>query len=312
MSKCLYCYKELANGETDFHPSCAKRIFGTKEAPLLPYTRADINELARQIIRSQTTVPGVQAKLSLDLTKDLQTGNQRFTIVGLWGRFILKPQTEQYECLPELEDATMHLAEIANIQTVPHSLIRFQNGELAYITRRIDRTHKGGKIPMEDMCQLTQRLTEHKYRGSYEQIAKAIVTYSSAPNLDLVIFFEQVVFSWIVGNADMHLKNYSLYKQTEGYRLTPAYDLLNTKVVMPQDADELALTLNGKKRKLTKTDFVTAMSAFNLNAKTIANIFQKFINCHPQWNEFLANSFLPEQLKEAFKRHIEDKLKLVE
>lgn len=311
MCNCLFCYKELTEGEKDFHPACAKKIFGSKEIPILPYTKEEIGNLAKEVVRSQTTIPGVQAKLSLDITKDLHNGKQRFTIVGLWGKFILKPQTEQYECLPELEDVTMHLAEIAKIQTVPHSLIRFKNGELAYITRRIDRTNKGVKIPMEDMCQLTEKLTEQKYKGSYEQIAKAIHKYSSAPNLDLVNFFEQVIFSWIVGNADMHLKNYSLYKQPDGYRLTPAYDLLNTKIVMPSDTEELALSLNGKKKKLTRTHFETAMSNFGLHTKTIENIFQKFITVQPKWNDILDNSFLPPKMISSFKEQIQANLEKI-
>ncbi len=147
----------------------------------------------------------------------------------------------------------MHLAEIAKIRVVPHSLIRFEDGELCYITRRIDRTNEGGKLAMEDMCQLSEKLTEQKYKGSYEQIAKLVLRYSSAPKLDLVNFWEQVVFSWITGNADMHLKNFSLYSpQQEVYTLTPAYDMLSTALVMPEDTEELALTLNGKKRKLKK------------------------------------------------------------
>ena len=146
----------------------------------------------------------------------------------------------------------MHLAEIAKIRVVPHSLIRFEDGELCYITRRIDRTNEGGKLAMEDMCQLSEKLTEQKYKGSYEQIAKLVLRYSSAPKLDLVNFWEQVVFSWITGNADMHLKNFSLYSpQQEVYTLTPAYDMLSTALVMPEDTEELALTLNGKKRKFS-------------------------------------------------------------
>ena len=192
--KCLYCYKELADNEMDFHRSCSRKIFGTTMAPELPYTRDNLTELARQVVRSQTTLTGVQAKLSLDIKKGGRNETERFTIVGLWGRYILKPQTERFANLPELEDLTMHLAEIAKIQVVPHSLIRFSDGELCYITRRIDRTENGEKLAMEDMCQLTERLTEHKYKGSYEQIAKVIQRYSSVPKLDLINYWEQVVF----------------------------------------------------------------------------------------------------------------------
>ena len=204
MAKCLYCYKELHENEKDFHRECAKKIFGVPEAPVLPYTRNNLTDLAKQVIRSQTTLTGVQAKLSLDICMDRPSGKECFTIVGLWGRYILKPQTDRFSNLPEVEDLTMHLAELAKMKVVPHSLIRFADGELCYITRRIDRTANGGKLAMEDMCQLTERLTEHKYRGSYGQIAKTIRKYSSVPKLDLVNFWEQVVFSWITGNADMH------------------------------------------------------------------------------------------------------------
>ena len=182
MGKCLYCYKKLREGDRDFHPACSQKIFGTKVPPILPYVRNQLADLAEQVIRSQTTLTGVQAKLSLDIHKGERNEPERFTIVGLWGRYILKPQTDLYPYLPELEDLTMHLAEIVRIKVVPHSLIRFQDGELCYITRRIDRRENGTKLPMEDMCQLAERLTEYKYKGSYEQIAKLIQKYSSTPN----------------------------------------------------------------------------------------------------------------------------------
>lgn len=148
MAKCLYCYKELNDGELDFHKSCSKKIFGTTIVPDLSYTRDNLNDLAKQQIRSQTTLTGVQAKLSLDINKGTKSEGVRFTIVGLWGRYILKPQTDMFYHLPEVEDLTMHLAEIAKINVVPHSLIRFADGELCYITRRIDRTDKGEKLPL--------------------------------------------------------------------------------------------------------------------------------------------------------------------
>ena len=216
MAKCLYCYKELNEGEKDFHKACSKKMFGTPSVPELPYSRENLTDLAKQVIRSQTTLTGVQAKLSLDINKGGRNETDRFTIVGLWGRYILKPQTDRFAHLPELEDLTMHLAESAKMQVVPHSLIRFADGELCYITRRIDRTATGDKLPMEDMCQLTERLTEHKYKGSYEQIAKAIQRFSAVPKLDMVNYWEQVVFSWITGNADMHLKTFRSIARSRG------------------------------------------------------------------------------------------------
>lgn len=304
MAKCLYCYKELKEGQTDYHPSCAKKLYGVKTAPVLPYNRSQIGELAKRVVRAQTTLTGVQAKLSLDVNHGQKNEPDRFTIVGLWGRFILKPQTDTYRSMPELEDLTMHMAEAAKIAVVPHGLIRFDDGELCYITRRIDRQPDGSKTAMEDMCQLSERLTEYKYKGSYEQIAKLIKKYSAVPQLDLVNFWEVVVFSWITGNSDMHLKNFSLYKTPLGFCLTPAYDLLSTLIVMPQDTEELALTLNGKKRKIKRSDFEKAMTASGLNEKVIQNMANKFGKAISKWIDLIDNSFLPNDMKREYKRLI--------
>ena len=287
-------------------------MFGTPVVPELPYTRENLADLARQVIRSQTTLTGVQAKLSLDINKGRKSGTDRFTIVGLWGRYILKPQTDRFPYLPEVEDLTMHLAELAKIRTVPHCLVRFADGELCYITRRVDRTSKGEKLPMEDMCQLAERLTEHKYKGSYEQIAKVIQKHSSAPKLDLVNYWELVVFSWITGNADMHLKNFSLYSKQSGiYTLSPAYDMLSTALVMPEDTEELALTLNGRKRKIKKSDLEVAMQASGLDKKVVDNVFNKFLKAQDKWFEFINSSFLPDDMQERYRVIIADKLAML-
>ncbi|GFI39265.1 type II toxin-antitoxin system HipA family toxin [Muribaculaceae bacterium Isolate-001 (NCI)] len=304
MCKCLYCYKHLADGEVDYHKSCARKIFESTTVPVLPYTRVNIKELAQEIVSASTTVTGVQAKLSLDITRGHAGEPQRFTIVGLWGRFILKPQTDRFANLPENEDLTMHLAEAAGIKTVPHSLIRFADGELCYITRRVDRTKNGDKIAMEDMCQLSERLTEDKYKGSYERIAKLIKQYSAAPLLDVVNFWEVVVFSWLTGNADMHLKNFSLYRPADNYMLTPAYDLLSTSIVMPEDEEELALTLNGKKKKIKRADFEKAMLDSGMDEKAIEKLFKKFAKTLPKWYALIEESFLPKDMIVAYREKL--------
>ena len=308
MERCLYCYQSLEQGQVDFHPQCSKKIFGTAVPPVLPYTKADIESLALEVVRSQVTITGVQPKLSVDLEKG-KGGEKRFTIVGLWGEYILKPQTEQYPSLPENEDLTMHLASLARIKTVPHSLIRFQDGSLAYITKRIDRDKKGVKIPMEDMCQLTEKLTEQKYKGSHEQIAKKIVEFSAYPVLDLINYFEVLLFCYLIGNTDMHLKNFSLYKKVGECVLAPAYDLLSTKLVIPQDNEELALTLNGKKSKLKKVDFDSLLKTMKVDDKAIENVYDKFRKVIPEWLLFIDSSFLPDEMKEEYKTLIQEKCK---
>lgn len=305
--KCLCCYKELNAGEHDYHAACAKRWFGARGVPILPYSHADIRDMAKQIVRAQTTVTGVQAKLSMDILRIEQ--ESRFTIVSMDGAYILKPQTTQYPYLPENEDLTMHLAQIAKIEVVPHILVRFEDGGLCYLTKRIDRAANGTRLPMEDMCQLTERLTERKYKGSYEQIAKAIRQYSHAPGLDLTNYWTMVLFCWLVGNSDMHLKNFSLYApNTTEHVLAPAYDLVNTLLAIPEDNEELALTLNGKKRKLTRHDFETAMLSSGLNAKVVSNIFRKFLCIYPQWEATIRASFLPEDLQEAYWQLIQQRI----
>lgn len=298
--KCLHCYKPLSDGEVDYHKGCARRIFESAIVPVLPYTRANIKELAREIVAASTTVTGVQAKLSLDVSRGKAGEAQRFTIVGLWGKYILKPQTDRFANLPENEDLTMHMAEATGIKTVPHSLIRFADGELCYITRRIDRTRQGGKIAMEDMCQLSERLTEDKYKGSYERIAKLIRQHSAAPLLDVVNFWEVVVFSWLTGNADMHLKNFSLYRPADNYMLAPAYDLLSTALAMPEDDEELALTLNGKKKRIRRNDFEKAMLENGMKDNAIAKLFDRFSKSVPKWHGLINESFLPKALQKAY------------
>lgn len=305
MRRCLYCYQPLVENEKDFHPACSRKIFGQPLPPELAFTEGQIEELAIQVIKSKIAVTGVQPKISLHLTaSEKKDAPKQFTIVGLWGGYILKPPSVHYPQLPEVEDLTMHLAAMAKIKVAPHSLIRLQSGELAYITLRIDRVKKT-KLHMEDMCQLTERLTEEKYHGSYEQIAKAIQKYSVNPGLDTINFFEQVVFSFLTGNADMHLKNFSLINEPGiGPVLSPAYDMVATALVNPADNEDMALTLNAKKKKIGHRDFVTAFTTLKLDLKQQENIFRKMEKIKDEWMKFIDISFLSDDFKAAYKELI--------
>jgi serine/threonine-protein kinase HipA len=308
MKRCLYCYQPLEKGETDIHTACSIKMFGQPIPPELPYSSEEIDKLALEVVKNHITITGVQPKISLHLAaaKDKLTP-KKFTIVGLWGGYILKLPTTHYLQLPEVEDLTMHLAELARIRVVPHSLIRLRSGELAYITKRIDRVKKK-KLHMEDMCQLTERLTEDKYRGSYEQIAKAILKYSVNPGLDVVNFFEQVLFSFLTGNADMHLKNFSLiYEPVNGPMLSPAYDLVATSLVNPADAEDMALTLNAKKKRLKRQDFLAAFTASRLDSKQQENIFNKMNKAKDKWISFIDSSFMNTEFKTAYIRLIQER-----
>jgi serine/threonine-protein kinase HipA len=281
-------------------------MFGSPTPPELPYSEEDISKLALNFIQERVSVTGVQPKLSLDITSGKEP--KKLTIVGLWGNYILKPPSNVYPSLPENEDLVMHLATLCGISTVPHSLIRLKSGSLAYITKRIDRS-KSGKHHMEDMCQLTERMTEHKYAGSHEQIAKAILKYSANPVLDVINFYELTLFCYLTGNADMHLKNFSLIDEPGiGYHLSPAYDLLCTAVANPADKEELALTLNGRKRKITLSDFKKAMTQANISSKVMDGIFFKYKDIHVHGMlKFINTCFLLDELKHHVKEFIESR-----
>ena len=306
----MFCYKELNEGEKDFHARCARKFFGVTTAPIMEYTQSDMDRLAEQIIRSQTTLTGVQPKLSLNLQK--HEGSQQLTIVGLWGAYIFKPQTSRFAELPENEDLTMHLAEIAGLKTAQHSLIRLADDSLGYLTRRMDRDAKGYKLPMEDFCQLTERQTEYKYRSSYEQVAKAIERYSTVPQLDVINFYEEVIFCWLTGNNDMHLKNFSLLSLSEGrYELSPAYDLLNVVSINPADTEELALTLNAKKKRIARKDFIEAASKVGISEKIIDGLLAHFEQCWPTWETKIDESFLSDEMKEQYKSLVLSRMKRI-
>ena len=302
MCKCLYCYKELEKGQRNYHPQCARKFFGMRDAPLLEYRHEDLDQLAEQIIRAQTSLTGVQPKLSLNLSK--HEGCSRLTIVGLWGDYIFKPQTDAYPQLPENEDLTMHLAEVIKIRVVPHSLIRLADGKLGYITKRIDRTKNGEKIDMEDMCQLTLHPTEYKYKGSHEQIAKIIKQHCDMPKLDLTNYMQVLLFCFVTGNNDMHLKNFSLYRPLNGYQLSPAYDLINVTIANPQDKEELALSLSGRKSSLKLDDFLRAATTMGLEANVVLHLIENMRKALPKWKSLIQSSFLSEDMKDRYERLI--------
>lgn len=307
MCKCLYCYRPLSEGEKDMHPACARKFFGTSVMPSLDYTTEHLEELAKQVIQDQTSLTGVQPKLSLHLNK--HEGSNRLTIVGLWGGYICKPQTETYELMPEVEDLTMHLAELARIEVVPHTLMRMADDTLCYLTRRIDRTSDGEKLAMEDLCQLTERQTEHKYKSSYERIGKTVLKYSSVPKMDVTNFYEMVLFSWLTGNNDMHLKNFSLYEtKDETMRLTPAYDLLNVTIINSKDDEELALTLNGRKKKIKKYDFLKSAESLGIETIIVERLINKYVKLLPKFESMIHDSFLSEDLKERYGKLLKERI----
>lgn len=308
--KCLYCYGETTGGK-DFHDKCSMAFFGSTTPPTIHNSLSQMDELAKNVVERSVAVPGVQPKLSMSLIKEtLEKTDSRLTVIGaLGGEFILKPPSELYPEMPENEHVTMKIAEHLGIKTVPSSLIRLASGELSYITKRIDRTHDGKKVHMLDMFQITEAFD--KYKSSMEKIGKAIDLYSSNTLLDKVLYFELVVFSFITGNNDMHLKNFSLIKGPVGWTLSPAYDLLNASIANPDDDEELALTLNGKKRKLGSDDFVALGKGMVLSNKQIKGAFKRTVDNLPVIKEWIDKSFLSADMKEKYKAIISSRTKAI-
>jgi serine/threonine-protein kinase HipA len=300
--RCYYCYDFLEKDEEQYHQACSKRFFGQAYVPKFEYDKEALADLAQQFVNANMAVTGVQAKVSLSWhRKQERNALKKLTIVGLYGDYILKPPSDYYRSLPELEDCTMKMAEVCGLKTVPHTLFPLQDGTVCYLTKRVDRTRTGMRH-MEDMCQLTERLTEDKYKGSHEQVAKALMRFSEAPLLDVTNFYEYVLFSFFTGNADMHLKNFSLLEtDVRGkYMLCPAYDLLSTALVNKADKEELALTLNGKKSKLNYNDFLAAYTLAGLSQKLLDKTLENFYYCRYEMLEVVNKSFLPEDLKQEF------------
>lgn len=317
--KCLCCGKEftpkasIEEVESGWHKKCVKAFFGSSKLPLLDISEETLKRLADESTNKGFTVPGVQKKLSLHLTEGT---SPRLTLVNYPTGYILKPQTEEYETLPEAEYLVMQMAKLVGIKTVPVALIKVNGqGELAYITKRIDRVNADGKmqmLAMEDFCQLEERLTEDKYKGSYERCAKVINKYSSMAKFDLTELYLRLVFSFVIGNSDMHLKNFSMIEKTEGsgeYVLSAAYDLLPVNAIMPEDKEEFALTMCKKKRKINRKDFLSFAEEIGIEKISAEKMLAKVIKEKENFLAMCDESYLSETMKTKLKGLILTRIK---
>lgn len=301
MNRCLCCYKELNKADNDFswHDSCIKRFFSTQKIPEIKIDEELIGKFIDSQVTKGNTIQGVQKKFSLGLSKK---EHNKLTLIDYPLGYILKTQVKSYTQLPEAEFLTMQMAKVAKINTVSNGLIKVNN-EYAYITKRVDRIIKEEKsisLAMEDFCQLQNRLTEDKYKGSYENCAKTIQKFSSRPTIDLIEFFLRIVFSFIVGNSDMHLKNFSLLEingSVNEYALAPAYDLLPVNIILKEDEEEFALTLNGKKKNITYNDFLKFSNHIGINEAVAIKIVKRTINLEEEFKKMIIDSLLSKEMK---------------
>lgn len=299
--KCLCCNKNIADNASDnekingWHIKCVKQFFGTSKFPMIDISSKNLVEIARESTNKGFTVPGVQKKLSLHFEGGTKP---RLTLSNYPTGYILKPQTEEYEALPEAEFLVMSMAKITGIKTVLFALIKLDNG-YAYITKRIDREGEN-MLAMEDFCQLDERLTQDKYKGSYERCAKLIDRYSKQRGFDMSELFLRLVFSFVVGNSDMHLKNFSLIEDGAGsqkYILSSAYDLLPVNAILPEDDEQFALTINGKKRNIHKKDFLLFAENVGIPALAAKKIIADVVSLEDTYISMCKDSYLPEHLK---------------
>ena len=268
-----------------------------------------MDELAKYVVERSVAVPGVQPKLSMSLVKKAkEQSDTRLTVVGaLGGQFIFKPPSDRFRQLPGNEHLTMRIAESFGINVVPSSLIRLASGELSYITKRLDRKDTGEKIHMIDMFQITEAFD--KYKSSMEKVGKALGAYSSNPLLDKIFYFDLALFSFLTGNNDMHLKNFSMIEIPSGWALSPAYDLLNVAIVIPEDKEELALTLTGKKKKLKLEHFEQLGQILEMTPKQIKRSFNRMHRNKPKAIKWVNRSFLSDDMKTAYKNVLENRYK---
>ena len=315
--RCLCCRRSITEKATEYekqicwHKRCVKSFFGTDTLPELDLSKKKLESIASATVNKKFTVPGVQKKMSLHLSKEPEC---KLTIVDYPTGYILKPQTDDYPCLPEYEALAMEMAKSCGIAIVPNALIKVGD-QYAYITKRIDR-EIGSSLSlyaMEDFCQLSERLTADKYKGSYEACGKIIKKYSSRVGFDMTELFLRIVFSFVIGNSDMHLKNFSLIEDTPGlrkYALSPAYDMLPVNVILPSDKEQMALTLNGKKKNIRKKDFYALSDNLGINQKVAERIIEKVVSMKKEFFKECDSSYIGEEDKERVRALIEARIKI--
>lgn len=250
-----------------YHAACLRRLFGIPTLPTIELKQSDVLTKAQEMA-GRLSISGVQPKLSIS-----RKGSRLIPVVE-GGQFILKPQTEQFPALPQNENLCMTIAGLLGINIPPHGLFDLQDGVPTYLVRRFDRTKDGGKLRCEDFVQILGE--DDKYSGSLEQVGKKIWEVSSVPGLDVQLFFERVLLNFLLGNGDAHLKNFSMLETDAGeLRLSPAYDIVCSKAVIPRELD-CALTVNGKHNKVERQDFERLAGALKIPAKVTSDIFERF------------------------------------
>ncbi len=296
MNRCPITYELCGNNK---YSEKGLRMIAPKLTHLndLPYTAAELRQEAANRAK-KLSIQGVQPKLSATIS----VVEQEFKIVDQFGTYIIKPQNDLFPELPQNEDVTMRMAKVFGLDVPFHGMLYAKDGSLSYFIKRFDRYGKGKKLATEDFAQLTGNTRDTKYRFTMEKLVPVIDEFCSFPAIEKADFFKRILFCYVTGNEDMHLKNFSLITKNEKTTLTPVYDFLNSSIAIKNPEEEIALTLKGKKSNLKATDFIDyyAKERLQLNEKTVITILEQMQKATPKWEELLEISFLSDEMKEKY------------
>jgi serine/threonine-protein kinase HipA len=294
---CRICLEDTPDDE-DYHLRCLRSLFKTSKVPTLDIEVSTLHVAAMEMI-GHTSLSGIQKKISVNLE------NRRtvLRVAAEGGHYILKPQSD-FTAVPENEHVTTCLAQLSGIAVAPNGLIPLKDGSLAYIVQRFDRLANSHKLRQEDFCQLAEKAPKEKYDGSGELCFRLLKRYATEPPVETIKLFRMLVFSWWTYNGDMHLKNFSLLADEKGFlKLTPAYDLLCTRLAIPKDIT-LAMPIDGKKDKLTRNTWLEFAEYCELLEKPAKRVLDEQISILDDATRLIDRSFLPDDQKVVYKKLI--------
>lgn len=299
MGTCAICLGSTSR-DAEYHEACIEALFGTKVMPGIDVGLSELYKLAAKMA-GKMSISGVQEKVSLKLSSD----KSRLVVAAVGGRYILKPESSRFSCLPQNEHLTMRLASLVGIDVPRFGLVRLNDGSIAYVIARFDRSQDGTKLPVEDFCQLAGKPIRDKYAGSSELCARIVRNHASEPLVQLRGLYRLLLFSWWMANGDMHLKNFSILTTPDAVqRLSPAYDLVCTRLVIPDDP--LALPVGGRNKNLTRRSWLNLAEYCELPERAAERLITDQINALEPSLKLISDSFLIDEMKEVYRQIVMD------
>ena len=299
MNACQICL-ETCNNDEQYHPACLETLFGSPSLPWLGFSLPSLMRVATEMA-GKMSISGAQEKVSLRLSDD----ESRLEVAPRGGRYILKPEPARFAFVPQNEHLTMCLAKLTGIEVPPFGLMKLQDGAVAYLVKRFDRQDDGTKLAVEDFCQLAEKPIRDKYDGSGELCVRILRKFATEPIIEIRKLFQMLLFTWWVANGDHHLKNFSMFTQLNGRRqLTPAYDLLCTRLPIP--GDSLSLTIGGKKSNLTRKSWMDFAIYCQIPPKAAIRLLNQQAVILDEAVSLIRASYLPDDLKGEYEEIVRE------